>query len=376
MAEKFSLKDALFNKAKLIKIADEIHAVFPSFKSDEFVSTSLAAFPELELKARISWIRKRLHEYLPPDYREAVTILLKSLPPALDETKTDDDFGDFIYAPYNDFVAVYGCTKKDLRFSLEALREMNMRFSAEDAIRYFINAFSEETFAILNRWTTDNHYHVRRLVSEGTRPSLPWSMKVTIPVEKSIPLLNKLYHDKTRYVTRSVANHMNDISKKNPELVLKTLDEWQKSEKQDPKEMEFIIKHSLRTLVKTGNRDAIEFLDFSADPDVEVPEIKIKEEPAKIGEVAEFSFDVTANKDERLLIDFELFFQSKKGTLTNSKVFKIKQCDIQKGETLHIVKRFKFIGQMTTRTLYPGTHLIEIQINGKKMQKKEFNLVS
>lgn len=226
MAEKFSLKDALFNKAKLIKIADEIHAVFPSFKSDEFVSTSLAAFPELELKARISWIRKRLHEHLPSDYREAVSILLKSLPPPLDETKSDDDFGDFIYAPYNDFIAAYGCTKKDLRFSLEALREMNMRFSAEDAIRYFINAFPEETFLVLNAWTKDNHYHVRRLVSEGTRPSLPWSMKVTVPVEKSIPLLSKLYYDKTRYVNRSVANHMNDISKKNPLLVLKTLNEW------------------------------------------------------------------------------------------------------------------------------------------------------
>lgn len=374
MEEKFSLKDFLFNKEKVEKIAGEIKAVYKDFKQEEFTKTILGKFPELELKERISWISENLKAFLPQGYRTAATILLAALPPPSDDTKTDDDFGDFIYAPYCDFIAKYGRHKRDVSFSLEAIKEMTMRFSAEDAIRYFINEFPEETFAELEKWSKDSHYHVRRLVSEGTRPKLPWAQKITIPVEKPLPLLDNLYYDKTRFVTRSVANHMNDISKVNSELVLKTLDRWQKSEKQDAKEMEFIIKHSLRTLVKRGNKHAIEYLNFSSDPAVRVSNVIIKRDPVKLGDYLEFEFTITAEKDERLLIDYIIYFQSKNGTMTNSKVFKIKQLEMQSGESLTIVKRHKLL-KMTTRTLYSGKHIVEVQINGMKMKRKEFDLI-
>ena len=87
-----------------------------------------------------------------------------------------------------------------------------MRFSVEDAIRYFINAFPEQTLAALLKWSKDFHYHVRRLCSEGARPKLPWSQKITIPVTDPIPILDNLFHDNTRFVIRSAANHINDIS--------------------------------------------------------------------------------------------------------------------------------------------------------------------
>ena len=154
-----------------------------------------------------------LKKYLPADYAEAVNILLKALPEPLNENRTDDDFGDFIYAPYSDFVAHYGCIEANLAFSLAALKEMTKRFSAEDAIRYFINAFPKETLKTLYAWTSDSNYHVRRLCSEGTRPKLPWSQKINIPPEDALPILHALFADKTRYVTRSVANHLNDIAK-------------------------------------------------------------------------------------------------------------------------------------------------------------------
>lgn len=375
MTEKFSLKDHLFNKLKVEKLALEIKKVDPEFKTKDFIEQVVNKFPELELKQRISWMSEKLRDFLPKDYRKAISIILKALPAPLDETKTDDDFGDFIYAPYLDFVAKYGCTKKDVLFSLKAIRELTMRFSAEDAIRTFINTFPNETFEQLEKWVNDSHYHIRRLVSEGTRAKLPWSQKLNTPVEKPVYLLSKLFLDKTRYVTRSVANHMNDISKFNPELVLKTLDEWQKSEKQNPTEMEYIIKHSLRTLVKTGNKQAIEFLKFSADPQVSVSPIRLTNEQVKINTDLEFTTTITSQKKERLLIDYVIYFQSKSGTLTNSKVFKLKQCEIEKDNCLVVTKKHKLRGNMTTRTIYPGKHLIEIQINGKKMQKKEFTVV-
>lgn len=375
MTERFSLKDFLFNRGKVEQLAAEILLVYPEFKHKRFVEETVARFPELELKERIRWIREMLHTYLPQSYREAVAVILKALPPPLDPSRTDDDFGDFIYAPYADYIAIYGRTPSDLLFSLQSLHAVTQRFSAEEAIRYFINDFPDETLRILNRWATDKNYHVRRLVSEGTRPKLPWAPKIVIAPRKAIPLLDLLFFDTTRYVTRSVANHMNDISKVDPELAVSTLQRWEESGKQSPKEMEYIIRHSLRTLIKQGNRQAIEFLRLSPEPHLTASEITLSRNPVPIDEILEFSITLTTHADERLIIDHVLYFQGKNGGMTNKKIFKIKQLDVKPGQTITVSKRHKMIRNMTTRTLYPGTHKIEIQVNGMKVAAKEFELI-
>src|SRR5215208_1703768 len=161
-------------------------SVYPYLDQSDFTKSIVQKFPQLELKERIAWISENLKACLPADYQEATSILLASLPPPNDNSKTDNDFGDFIYAPYADFVAKNGVSKKDLYFSLAALKEITMRFSAEDAIRYFINAFPTETMQELQKWSKDAHYHVRRLTSEGTRPKLPWSQKIIVSPEQAL----------------------------------------------------------------------------------------------------------------------------------------------------------------------------------------------
>jgi 3-methyladenine DNA glycosylase AlkC len=375
MDKKFSLKDHLFNEQKIEKIAKEIGRVYPEFEKVKFKKSTLIKFPQLELKERIAWITENLKNYLPPDFRAATKILLESLPAPNDNSKSDNDFGDFIYAPYADFVAKHGCKTEHLQFALDALKEITTRFSAEDAIRYFINAFPDKTMNELQKWSLDSHYHVRRLASEGTRPKLPWSQKITIPIERPLTILNNLFADKTRFVTRSVANHLNDISKSNPELAIETLDKWQKSNQQDPKEMEYIINHSLRTLVKKGEKKAIEFLNFSSKPKVTISAFKINKNPIAIGEAVEFEFALTPKKDERLIIDYVLYFSNKEGKTNNKKVFKIKQIEVKRNQKVVISKKHRLIGDMTTRKIHPGKHVIEIQVNGQKMAKKDFELV-
>ena len=147
---------------------------------------------------------------------------------------------------------------------------------------------------------------------------------------------------------------MNDLSKVNPELVLETLARWQKSNKQDAQEMDYIIKHSLRSLVKMGNKQAMEFLSFSADPEVVVSRISLKQNRVIIGSMVEFSFTVTAKKDERLLIDYVLYFQGKNGTMTNKKVFKLGRFEVRAGQKLVVNKRHRLGENMTTRKIYPG----------------------
>jgi 3-methyladenine DNA glycosylase AlkC len=43
-----------------------------------------------------------------------------------------------------------------------------------------------------------------------------------------IALLEKLKYDDSLYVRKSVANHLNDISKDHPELVIKNVKKWLK----------------------------------------------------------------------------------------------------------------------------------------------------
>ncbi|MFI2367539.1 hypothetical protein [Streptomyces sp. NPDC018833] len=262
-AARIPLKDQFFTREKVELIAREIERVDPAFRGDEFVAAVVARFPELELKARIDWIATCLEGNLPHDFRRAAGVLVRSLPAAADPALSDGDFGDFIYAPYAEYIARRGCTVADPEFSLATLREITTRFSAEFAIRPFLDAFPDQVLATLLVWTEDEHYHVRRLCSEGTRPRLPWARNLTLPYEVGIPLLDRLFADPTRYVTRSVANHVNDISRKDPDLALDTLERWRGSGRQRPREMSFVIRHAARTLVRADHPRALDIVRSS-----------------------------------------------------------------------------------------------------------------
>ena len=225
----FSLKDQLFNRGKVRYLSELLSAAAPQFDDRGFVKTTMKGFKQLELKERIVQIAATLEKFLAPDYRTAVKHIVSALPPPLDPKKNDDDFGDFIFAPFGEYVVRNGLEKKYLKTSLRTIKELTKRFSMEDAIRSFINAHTSETLAVLDKWATDTNYHVRRLVSEGTRPLLPWSKRLSIEVTTPLPLLDKLHADSTRYVTRSVANHLNDIAKSNPKVVLETLETLEKT---------------------------------------------------------------------------------------------------------------------------------------------------
>ena len=64
MAEKFLLKDHLFNQAKVNQIVGEIQGVYPQFESKNYVKTVVERFPQLELKQRISWMTETLKNFL------------------------------------------------------------------------------------------------------------------------------------------------------------------------------------------------------------------------------------------------------------------------------------------------------------------------
>jgi len=202
---------------------------------------------------------------------------------------------------------------------------------------------------------------------------LPWAKKLSIDYREPLRHLELLYSDKTRYVTRSVANHLNDIAKVDAPLVIETLKRWKKSKKQEPKEMDFIISHALRTLVKQGNSEALAMLGYVQNLPIEVKEVTLKSASVQVGEALEFEVEIVAYEDVMLMVDYIVHFQTKAGKLS-PKVHKLKKLELKKGKGIVLKKKHLFRANMTTRTLYAGEHLLEVQVNGSIVTKDRFDL--
>ncbi len=372
MSEKFSLKDHLFNETKVAYLASLLQDADQRFGADRFVEEVMSKLPTLELKDRIRWIAEALSHHLPEDYNKAVAVIIKSLPLPLDPTKSDNDFGDFIFAPFGEYVATHGITKDRLAVSLETMRELTKRFSMEDAIRSFLRMYPKETLKIMKVWAKDDNYHVRRLVSEGTRPLLPWSGRVPLSSADTLPLLTSLHSDPTRYVTRSVANHLNDIAKTEPITVIETLKTWQQLGKQKPSELHWMIKHALRTLIKAGNQEALALLGYGP---VQPKHVRFTVTPKQInaGGTLELKLELLSYEASDFLIDYRIHFVKKNGAAV-PKVFKWKAVNIRSGEVIQLEKRHTLKADASTFTLYPGEHKVDLQINGKIIGNAYFTL--
>lgn len=369
MAQNFSLKDQLFNAEKTRYLAGLFTAADTSFDADMFQQQVMSRLLDLELKERMAWIAECLQQAVPGALPAVAPVLLKALPPPLDPNKTDDDFGDFIFAPLGDWVVAVGLDHPDL--ALDVLEELTQRFSMEWAIRPFLNTYPELVLARLEHWCTHDSYHVRRLVSEGTRPRLPWGQAVGLELSDPMPFLDRLHADSTRYVTRSVANHLNDITKKDPELVLDRLQVWNDNGAQDEGELRWITSHTLRGLVKSGHPRAMKMLGY--DPDADIKATLQVNGDARIGAALEFEVELEGADGQPVLVDYIIHFQRPNGR-ASPKVHKLKQAALQ-GGTLNLNKTHKLKGNATTFKLVPGPHRLEIQVNGRIRAGVDFDLL-
>ncbi|MEX0347934.1 MAG: hypothetical protein AB3N15_00785 [Paracoccaceae bacterium] len=369
MAQGFSLKDQLFNAEKVAYLAGLFEGTSRAFDRDAFEAKVMERLPDLELKERIDWIAECLAEAVPGDLQAVAPVILKALPEPLDPTLNDDDFGDFIFAPLGEWVVQIGADDPDL--ALDVIEELTQRFSMEWAIRPFLNADPDHVLTRMERWCGHDSYHVRRLVSEGTRPRLPWGQGITLALSEPLPLLDRLHADPTRYVTRSVANHLNDIAKKDADLVLGRVSDWRAEARQQAEELRWMTGHALRGLVKAGHPGAMKELGY--DPDAKLTTALDLPDQARIGEVLAFTVDLSAERPTPVLVDYIIHFQ-RPGGKVSPKVHKLKQTSIEKG-ALSLSKTHKLKGNATTFKLVPGPHVIEIQINGRSRAKATFELL-
>src|SRR5262245_43169945 len=294
---------------------------WPLLDRSGLVATITNQLDSLSFSGRNALIRDTLRAYLPQDFSEAVRILLDALEPEIPHCELSG-FDRFTVMSQNDFVAAYGLEHLDL--SLRALHELTKRFTAEGAVRAFLQRYPEQTLARLAEWAADPNCHVRRLVSEGTRPRLPLAPRLRAFVKDPRPvlaLLELLKADPVLMVHRSVANNLNDIAKDHPDLVVETLARWKQAA---DSRTEWIIGHAARTLLKQGHTGALALLGYPVEINIRVASLQLNRTRVHIGEDIVFAIEIqsTADTPQNLMIDYVVHHMKANGKLV-PKVFKL-----------------------------------------------------
>ncbi len=353
----------MFNKVYYKQLSAAISVVDNKFEQGKFVMDVMKGIDELSLNGRLRNTVVMLKKYLPSDFFKSTDILqqVAEVMPV-----------GYRSLVFPDFVAQYG--KDHFSHSMRALKFFTSFGSSEFAIREFLKIDIHSTLKVMNEWAEDDNHHVRRLASEGSRPRLPWSFKLDDIIKDpslTATILEKLKEDDELYVRKSVANHLNDIAKDNSSYMLKVLKNWNIEHPYT----KWIIKHACRNLIKQGNTESLALFAFEKNTRVEIKELKLKKTTIQLGQDLQFQFDVIGLKktNQKLAIDYVIHYVRPSGARTK-KVFKLKELILLPNQCIRVVKKQLF-KDFTTRKHYHGIHLLEININGKKMAQKEFKLV-
>lgn len=359
----------IYGKDLLESMSSALVEVYPDFSKKQFLLL-FKKLSKLEMKPRVRLIRDELKLLLPDSYPKALKILLAS--------QKKGNLSGFSLWPYTEFIQEFGLEYQ--KESLNALKEITKHFTSEWGVRPFLRLYPKETLIFLEECSKDKNVHVRRWASEGARPRLPWGERLHLFIQKpksTLKILENLKFDDELYVRKSVANHLNDITKDHPELVIQTLKAWKKKAKSDDDKtkLDWVIKHSLRTLIKNGHKGALELIGVSHDIEVKFSGFKLASEKINMGDKIDFSFDLVSQskKKQKIVIDYIIHFV-KANKSTAPKVFKLKNIELSSGESITISKSHA-IRPITTRVYYAGEHFVEIQVNGKTYGKLAWNLL-
>ncbi|MDQ3705899.1 MAG: DNA alkylation repair protein [Chloroflexota bacterium] len=362
----------VFNPGNITALAQAIKQNWASFDEGSFLADILPRLDKLGFGERSALIRDALQKHLPDDFPEAVGILLRALGPELNGAPAT--FDAFIVWPQCAFVSK--CGKGHFDVSMNALYEMTKRLSAEADLRTFIEVDYERAMSILHQWCDDPNPDVRRLVSEGTRPRLPLTGRIRRFQDDPRPviaLLDKLKADETDYVRRSVANNINDIAKDNPQIAVATLKRWSKHK--DPR-VQWVVRHAARTLIKHGEPEVLEMLGYSTAPQIAVSDVVISPTTIGRGGTIDFTFSITSCSaaTQKLMVDFVVYYNKANGKPA-PKVFKLRDLSLPARKAVTVRKSFA-LKNTSGRTIYPGWHSIEIQINGRAYRRGEFEVAA
>lgn len=377
MAEAFK---NMFNEQFFDRFSKDLKRVIKDFDTPEFLSQTMDdEWGSREFKQRIAHITTTLKKFLPANYKEAIAKIVelldyveKRMP---DFSKIDDTkFGLTLEYGWilDNYVEQYGID--DYQTSIKAIERITQFTSCEFATRPFIVRYPEAMMAQMLVWSNHPHWGVRRLASEGCRPRLPWAMalpdlkKNPAPI---IPILENLKNDPAKSVRLSVANNLNDIAKDNSQVVVDLAKKWHGKSA----EVDWILKHGCRTLLKCGNSDIMELFGLGSIESITIANFHISTPKIRVGHSLEFSFNLLNNNNNKvkLRLEYAIYYQKANGTLAK-KVHKISEKEYAKNSTKQITRKHSF-KVVTTRKLHLGLHQVALIINGNEFEKHDFELI-
>ena len=375
MAEAFK---NLINTDLVQQAAKCLQQVAPDFDAPGFVRLACHDLESLEMKARALHICAALQATMPTDFVQAAAQLEAALaPPEAGEAMAQlhgltEGLRGWILWPVGEYIARCGLAHPAR--ALQTLHALTQRFTAEFAIRPFIEHQPELCFTTFARWVSDDSAHVRRLVSEGSRPRLPWGQQLKALIRDpgpSLPLLEALQDDASPYVRRSVANHLNDIAKDHPKLIA----QWLKLHlPQAPAERRALLKHASRTLIKAGDPAVLKAWGLGGRF-VGQATLKLRPTRVQLGEQLQLSLHLQSgsNRAQSLAIDYAVHHVKADGS-TSAKVFKGWVLQLPAQGTIQLEKNHS-MRLITTRRYYSGRHMVTVHINGQVLAEGSFLLV-
>jgi 3-methyladenine DNA glycosylase AlkC len=352
----------MLDAARFAAIADELTALQPDFDRARFLKLGLTGLDALSLMQRLRRMSAALHATLPPDYRAALQVL-RALAPRIGHR--------FATLVLPDYVGCYGLHEFEL--SMQALEFFTAFGSSEFGVRPFLRADPVRALAIMERWSRSPSDAVRRLASEGCRPRLPWSFRLAaIAADPALaaPILDNLRADTSLYVRKSVANHLNDISRAHPDWLLARLAAWPREDARTA----WIVKHALRSLIKAGNPRALALIGAHGAPEVAVDGFAVSPAQLALGQRLSLSFELASRsaQAQRLVVDYRIHYVKKSGA-RSAKVFKLKELTLAPGQRVALAHR-RQIRDFTTRVHYAGRHALELLVNGACVAQGFFDL--
>ncbi len=371
----------LYNADSIRKVISELQQ-FTNINESKFVSDTFEnpIWENLELKPRMKQIAIAIENQLANNYgnysevsfQAKAEIIIKYSKFLLGDAEENMNF---IYMFLPDYIEANGINHFDI--SMVAFEEITKFTSCEFAIRPFILKYPE-TLDILKKWSNHQNVMVRRLSSEGSRPRLPWGM--ALPIYKKdptpiFPILDNLINDPSETVRRSVANNLNDICKDNPNIAIEIGKKWLQHNPNN-ENVSKLVKHGLRTLLKSGNQDALEIFGIKHDNLFGITDFQLEKNEIQLGEKLFFDFKLINDKGEKpskVRVEHVVYFQKSNGKLS-PKVFQIGEYELQPNEVKSL-KRSHLFRDFTTRKHYAGLHKISIKLNGIEVAALDFELI-
>ncbi|WBV45065.1 DNA alkylation repair protein [Pseudoroseomonas cervicalis] len=354
----------MLGPAALRAIAAAGVAASPRFDRDRFLAAAGQGLEALSIMQRVRHIADALQGALPRDLAAALPIL-RAMGPHLTQ--------GFQAVAVSEYAARFGLPAFDE--ALETIAALTRYGSGEFAVRPFLAADPARSLARMQDWARHEDAHRRRLASEGSRPRLPWAGRVpALQADPTLaaPILEALKADPSPYVRRSVANHLNDISRERPGWVLDRLAQW---DQQDPG-TRWIVRHALRSLIKAGDTRALALIGAGGAPQVEMLDFSITPETLTLGGRITLRAELLSRADtpQKLVVDYRIHYV-RAGGRSGAKVFKLRTFLLAPGAQASLATGQE-IRDFSTRRHCPGQHRVELLVNGQAMAQASFALLA